>query len=223
MKLNKFFDHTLLKPDASPEQIAALCREAKEYDFYSVCVNSSFAAAAAEALSGSGVKIACVAGFPLGACASAAKAFEAEDACKNGASEIDMVIHVGMLKAGNYDYVRDDIAAVVNAAGRYGAIVKVILETCLLTRDEILAGCALAKEAGAAFVKTSTGFSSAGALAEDVALMKKAAGDAMLVKASGGIRTLSDVKKMIEAGADRIGASASVSIMKEFLKDASPR
>lgn len=223
MKLNKFFDHTLLKPDASPEQIAALCREAKEYDFYSVCVNSSFAAAAAEALSGSGVKIACVAGFPLGACASAAKAFEAEDACKNGASEIDMVIHVGMLKAGNYDYVRDDIAAVVNAAGRYGAIVKVILETCLLTRDEILAGCALAKEAGAAFVKTSTGFSSAGALAEDVALMKKAAGDAMQVKASGGIRTLSDVKKMIEAGADRIGASASVSIMKEFLKDASPR
>lgn len=223
MKLNKFFDHTLLKPDASPEQIAALCREAKEYDFYSVCVNSSFAAAAAEALSGSGVKIACVAGFPLGACASAAKAFEAEDACKNGASEIDMVIHVGMLKAGNYDYVRDDIAAVVNAAGRYGAIVKVILETCLLTKDEILAGCALAKEAGAAFVKTSTGFSSAGALAEDVTLMKKAAGDAMQIKASGGIRTLSDVKKMIEAGADRIGASASVSIMEEFLKDASPR
>lgn len=215
MDLNQYFDHTLLKADATKAQIIRLCEEAKAYHFYSVCVNSSYVKLTADILSGTDVKIAAVVGFPLGACTTSAKAFETEDACKNGASEIDMVLHVGKLKDKDYAYVKEDIAAVVKAAASYRAIVKVIIETCLLSSDEIVTACELAKEAGAAFVKTSTGFSTGGAAAEDVALMKKTVGSTMQVKASGGIRTLSDVRAMIEAGADRIGASASVRIMQE--------
>lgn len=215
MDLNQYFDHTLLKADATKAQIIRLCEEAKAYHFYSVCVNSSYVKPAADQLAGSDIKVAAVVGFPLGACTTSAKAFETEDACKNGASEIDMVLHVGKLKDKDYAYVKEDIAAVVKAAASYSAIVKVIIETCLLSPEEIVTACELAKEAGAAFVKTSTGFSTGGAAAEDVALMKKTVGSTMQVKASGGIRTLADVRAMIEAGANRIGASASVRIMQE--------
>lgn len=215
MKLNQYFDHTQLKPDATEDQIATLCREAKDYGFYSVCVNSSYVSFAASQLSDSDVKIAAVVGFPLGACTTASKVFETEEACKAGAKEIDMVLHVGMLKSGKYDYVRDDIAAVVSAAAAYEAAVKVILETCLLTDEKIITACHLAQAAGAAFVKTSTGFSSGGATEHHIRLMRQTVGSSMGVKASGGIRTYADVKKMIASGADRIGASASVSIMKE--------
>jgi len=214
--LNKYFDHTLLKPDATSGQIMKLCREAKKYDFYSVCVNSSYVPMAVRELADTDIKAAAVVGFPLGACTSAVKAFEAEEACRNGAEEVDMVLHIGRLKDGDFTYVEEDIHAVVSAAAKYGAGVKVILETCLLTSDEITAACRLAAAAGAAFVKTSTGFSSGGACAEDVALMKKTAGNTLKVKASGGIRTLADVLAMIDAGADRIGASASTQIMEEW-------
>ena len=202
MVINRYFDHTLLSPDAGKLQIKKLCDQAKAYEFYAVCVNSSYVSLAAEALSGSDVKIAAVVGFPLGACSTEAKAFEAADACRKGAAEIDMVIQIGRLKDGDTDYVKDDIAAVVKAAADYKAAVKVILETCLLTEEEI--------------VKTSTGFSNGGATREHVALMKRTVGDSLKVKASGGIRSLQDALAMIEAGADRIGASASVEIMKEF-------
>lgn len=212
--LNKYFDHTLLKADAVPSQIEELCREALENDFYSVCVNTCNVRLCAELLKDSQVKIAAVVGFPLGACTTATKAFETEEACKAGASEIDMVINIGALKAGNCDFVRDDIKAVVDAAAKYGAIVKVIIETCLLTDDEKVKACELSEEAKAAFVKTSTGFSTGGATKEDIALMKSVVGDRLEVKASGGIRDYEAVKTMIEAGADRIGASASVKIME---------
>ena len=160
------------------------------------------------------MKIAAVVGFPLGACTTATKAFETEEACKDGASEIDMVINIGALKEGGEDFVYDDIKAVVGAAARYDAIVKVIIETCLLTDEEKVTACRLSKEAGAAFVKTSTGFSTGGATAADVSLMRSIVGDDMQVKASGGIRDYETVMAMIEAGADRIGASASVKIME---------
>ena len=212
--LNKYFDHTLLKADATTEQIDQLCREALEYDFYSVCVNSCNVAQCADSLKGSDVKIAAVVGFPLGACTTATKAFETEEACKDGASEIDMVINIGALKEGGEDFVYDDIKAVVGAAARYDAIVKVIIETCLLTDEEKVTACRLSKEAGAAFVKTSTGFSTGGATAADVSLRRSIVGDDMQVKASGGIRDYETVMEMIEAGADRIGASASVKIME---------
>ena len=215
MKFSKYFDHTLLKPDASPTQIRTLCEEAKTYDFYAVCVNSSYVGLAASLLAESSVLTAAVVGFPLGACTTAAKVFETEEACRAGAAEIDMVLHVGMLKSGDIDFVRNDIAAVVNAAASFGAAVKVILETCLLTDSEIVTACKLAYQAGAAFVKTSTGFSTAGASKHCVALMRKTVGSKMQVKASGGIRTYADVKAMLAAGADRIGASASVAILKE--------
>ena len=213
--LNKYFDHTLLKPEASSAQIEKLCNEALKYDFYSVCVNSCYVGQCADLLLGSDVKVAAVVGFPLGACTTATKVFETEEACKDGAREIDMVLNVGMFKDGKYDYIREDISEVVQAASAYGAIVKVILETCLLTKDEIQEACLLAKESGAHFVKTSTGFGSGGALAEDVKLMKSVVGDSMEVKASGGIRDYDTVMSMIEAGADRIGASASVAVMEE--------
>lgn len=213
--LNKYFDHTLLKPEASSAQIEKLCNEALKYDFYSVCVNSCYVGQCADLLLGSDVKVAAVVGFPLGACTTATKVFETEEACKDGAREIDMVLNVGMFKDGKYDYIREDISEVVQAASAYGAIVKVILETCLLTKDEIKEACLLAKESGAHFVKTSTGFGSGGALAEDVKLMKSVVGDSMEVKASGGIRDYDTVMSMIEAGADRIGASASVAVMEE--------
>lgn len=213
--LNKYFDHTLLKAEAKPVDIEKLCAEAKEYDFYSVCVNSCYVEEAAKLLKGTDVKIAAVVGFPLGACTTETKAFETEEACRGGASEVDMVLNVGMLKAGRDSYVEEDIRAVVRAAGKYNAIVKVILETCLLTDEEVVKACNLSKTAGAHFVKTSTGFSSGGATVHHVSLMKKTVGEALQVKASGGIRDYETAKAMIDAGADRIGASATVAIMKE--------
>ena len=212
--LNKYFDHTLLKADAVPAQIEELCSEAAKYQFYSVCVNSCYVKLCSELLSGSPVKIAAVVGFPLGACTTSAKAFETEDACRDGAKEIDMVINIGALKSGNFDFVRDDIKAVVDTAAKYGAIVKVIIETCLLTDEEKVKACQLSEEAGAALVKTSTGFSTGGATKEDVALMKSVVGDRLQVKASGGIRDHKTALEMIEAGADRLGASASVQIVE---------
>lgn len=215
MKLNKYFDHTLLKPDATDQQIAQLCREAKEMDFCAVCVNSSFVSAAAEELAGTDIKIASVVGFPLGACTTNAKRAETEEACLCGASEIDMVLHIGKLRCREYDYVKNDIREVVLAAAKYGACVKVILETGLLTDEEIVEGCKAAESAGARFVKTSTGFLAPGANAHAVRLMKQTVGSRLLIKASGGIRSYAAAMEMIEAGADRIGASACVSIVRE--------
>lgn len=208
-------DHTLLKPEATKAQVKKLCEEAVEYGFHSVCVNSSFVYYCAELLKGSDVKVCTVIGFPLGAMSTAGKAAEARAAVDDGADELDMVLHVGMIKSGDWEYVKQDIASVVEAAGGQ-ALVKVILETCLLTDGEKEKACRICVEAGADFVKTSTGFSTGGATAEDVALMRKTVGDKAGVKASGGIRTLADVKVMTEAGADRIGASAGVAIVEEY-------
>lgn len=216
-ELKEYFDHTLLKPEASQADIVKLCKEAKDNDFYAVCVNSAYVPLAVSQLENTKVQVAAVVGFPLGACSTEAKAFETDWACNEGAKEIDMVIHVGALKEKRFDYVEDDIAAVVAIAGEHDAIVKVILETCLLTDEEIVKACQLSMSAGAAFVKTSTGFSTAGATPHHVTLMKKTVGDKMMVKASGGIRDYKKAKEMIEAGADRIGASASVEILKESL------
>lgn len=216
--LNEYFDHTLLKSEATTEDIRKLCAEAVEYGFYSVCVNSCYVETAVEALTGSSVKVACVVGFPLGASLSEIKAGEAAMAASAGAAEIDMVLNVGAMKDGRYEDVRDDIVEVVESAAEFDAAVKVILETCLLTDSEIVRACQLAEEAGAAFVKTSTGFSSGGATAHHVRLMRETVGDRLQIKASGGIRDLNTVLEMIEAGADRIGASASVSIIKEAEK-----
>lgn len=213
--LNQYFDHTLLKPEAKEADIIKLCNEAKENEFYAVCVNSCYVPLAVSELSGTEVRVASVIGFPLGACSTDVKAFETDWACNEGAKEIDMVIQVGALKEKRYDYVRDDIATVVAIADEHDAIVKVILETCLLSDNEIVKACELSMEAGAAFVKTSTGFSTDGATAHHVALMKKTVGDSMEVKASGGIRDYKKTMEMIVAGADRIGASASVEILKE--------
>lgn len=215
MELNKYFDHTLLKPEATAAQIEKLCAEAVEYGFYAVCVNSSMVSTVASFLKDSDVKIAAVIGFPLGVCTTSSKVFETEEACKAGASEIDMVLHLGKMKEGAFDYVYADIAAVVWAASRYDAIVKVILETCQLTDEEIVRACQIAEQSGAAFVKTSTGFSTGGATAHHVALMRESVSPAVQVKASGGIRDYKTVMEMIEAGADRIGASASVAVMEE--------
>lgn len=217
--LNKYFDHTLLKADAVPSQIEELCGEAAKYQFYSVCVNSCNVKMCARLLKDSSVKIAAVVGFPLGACTTSSKAFETEEACRDGAGEIDMVINVGALKSKDFDFVREDIKAVVDAAAKYDAVVKVIIETCLLTDEEKVKACQLSEEAGAAFVKTSTGFSTGGATKEDVALMKSTVGDRLQVKASGGIRDYKTAAEMIEAGADRLGASASVNIMEEADKE----
>ncbi len=217
MELNRYIDHTLLKADATPEQIKKLCAEAKEYDFASVCVNSCYVPLASELLKGSGTKVCCVVGFPLGAMLSEAKAEETRLAVEAGAEETDMVINVGMAKAGNWDYVKSDIAAVV-AAAHPKAIVKVIIECCLLTDEEKVSACLAAKEAGADFVKTSTGFSTHGATEEDVKLMRKTVGDSMGVKAAGGIRAYADAVKMISAGANRLGASAGIAIMEQAKK-----
>ena len=211
MELNKYIDHTLLKPEATEAQICALCDEALEYDFYSVCVNSCHVPLAVEKLSGSDVKVAAVAGFPLGAMSTSSKVFEAREAVEAGASEIDMVINVGALKEGRYEYVLHEIAALVDVC----PCLKVIIETCLLTDEEIVKACELVVQAGADFVKTSTGFSTGGATAEAVSLMRQTVGDKAKIKASGGIRTLADAKKFIELGADRLGCSAGVQIMKE--------
>lgn len=216
--LNKYFDHTLLKPEATEEQIDTLCQEAKEYDFFSVCVNTCYAKRCFENLKGTDVKVACVVGFPLGACTTETKVFETEEAFKAGASEVDMVLNVGVFKDGDYEYIVKDIKAVVDAAHKYGGITKVILETCLLNEAEITKATELSVKAGAEFVKTSTGFNSSGAKKEDVYNMKTSANGKALVKASGSIRDLETVLTMIEAGADRIGASKSVDIMHDFEK-----
>ena len=211
MKLNKFIDHTILKPETTQEQVEKILSEAKEYDFASVCVNPTWVSLAAESLKDTDVKVCTVIGFPLGANTSAVKAFETKDAIANGADEIDMVINIGALKAGNDALVLDDIKAVVDASG--DKLVKVIIETCLLTDDEKVRACQLSKEAGADYVKTSTGFSTGGATVADVALMRKTVGPDMGVKASGGARSYEDAIAFIEAGASRIGASSGVAIM----------
>ncbi|HEL1619385.1 TPA: deoxyribose-phosphate aldolase [Streptococcus suis] len=212
MKLNKYIDHTVLKPETTKEQVAKVLEEAKEYDFASVCINPTWVSFAAEGLKGTDVKVCTVIGFPLGANTPAVKAFETIDAIENGADEIDMVINIGALKDKNYDLVLEDIKAVVAASG--DKLVKVIIETCLLTDEEKVKACELSKQAGADFVKTSTGFSTGGATVEDVALMRKTVGPDMGVKASGGARSYEDAIAFIEAGATRIGASSGVAIMK---------
>lgn len=212
MKLNKYIDHTLLKPDASQEQIETLIEEAKKYDFASVCVNPTWVSFAAQALKATDVKVCTVIGFPLGANTPELKAFETSDAIQNGANEVDIVINIGALKSRNFDLVERDIRAVVEAAK--GTLVKVIIETCLLTDDEKVKACQIAQKAGADFVKTSTGFSTGGATVEDVALMRKTVGSDMGVKASGGARSYEDALAFIKAGATRIGASSGVAIME---------
>lgn len=204
-------DHTLLKQDATKGQIEQICAEAKQYVFASVCVNPTWIKLAASLLEGTDVKVCTVIGFPLGASTSETKAFETRDAIEKGATEIDMVINVGELKDGNYDYVQKDIEAVVKAAN--GTLVKVIIESCLLTDEEKVKACELAVAAGADYVKTSTGFSTGGATPEDIALMRKTVGPTIGVKASGGVRSLEDMKAMIDNGATRIGASSGVAIM----------
>ena len=206
-------DHTLLKAAATAEQIKALCEEAKEYHFASVCVNPARVKEAAECLKGSGVKVCTVVGFPLGACTSAAKAFETGDAVRNGADEIDMVINIGAAKEGRFDLVEDDIRAVVGAA--CGKLVKVIIECCYLTDEEKKQACEAAARAGADYVKTSTGFGTGGATPEDVALMKASIPANMKVKAAGGIHSYQEAMAMVEAGASRIGASAGIKIVAE--------
>lgn len=215
--LNEYMDLTLLRPEATEADIVRLCSDAREYSFYAVCVNPCYVKQAAALLKGSRVKIACTVGFPLGAATTGAKAAEAKEAAASGASETDMVMNIGMFKSGKADYVREEISAVVRAAASQDAIVKVIIETCLLSHEEIIRACLLAAEAGAAFVKTSTGFGREGAKIADVALMKKTVGDSMSVKAAGGIRNLGTALAMINAGADRLGVSAGVEIMREWL------
>ncbi|MFC3932750.1 deoxyribose-phosphate aldolase [Streptococcus dentapri] len=211
MLLNKYIDHTLLKPEASQEQIDKLIAEAKEYDFASVCLNPIWVSQAAQALKDSNVKVCTVIGFPLGATTSVVKAFETKDAIANGADELDMVINIGQLKSGNFDAVESDIRAVVEASG--DKLVKVIIETCLLTDDEKVKACQLAVKAGADFVKTSTGFSTGGANLHDVKLMRQTVGDKVGVKAAGGARTREAAQAFIEAGATRIGTSSGLAIM----------
>ncbi|MDD8013423.1 MAG: deoxyribose-phosphate aldolase [Acidobacteriota bacterium] len=215
--LARMIDHTKLSPQAGEKKIANLCREARAFGFYAVCINGSYVRFAWEKLQGSSVQVCTVVGFPLGASTSTAKACEASEAVCNGAAEIDMVIHIGALRDRRYDLVRDDIRAVVEA-GR-PALVKAILETCFLTDEEIVSGCRLAVEAGAKFVKTSTGFGTSGASADHVRLMRQTVGPAIGVKASGGIRHLRDARALIQAGASRLGGSASVAIIKELIRE----
>ncbi len=211
MTYNKLIDHTLLKQDATPEQIKVLCEEALTYDFMSVCVNPCYVSSAHHLLEGSDVKVCTVIGFPLGMTTTAAKISETEIALYDGADEIDMVINVGMLKSGNTDYVLNEIKELKDICKEH--ILKVILETCLLTDEEIVTACNLAKEAGADFVKTSTGFSTGGATVHAVKLMRETVGPDMGVKASGGIRTHEDLLAMVDAGANRIGTSAGPKII----------
>ncbi|MDU0440242.1 deoxyribose-phosphate aldolase [Staphylococcus haemolyticus] len=217
MNYAKFIDHTLLKPESTRQQIDQIIDEAKEYNFKSICVNPTHVKYAAERLNDSGVLVCTVIGFPLGATTTATKIFETEDAIKNGASEIDMVINIGALKDGRFEDVQKDIEGVVGAAN--GKTVKVIIETVLLSDEEKVKASELAKVAGADFVKTSTGFAGRGATPEDVKLMKDTVGDELEVKASGGVRSLEDFNKMIDAGATRIGASAGVQIIQGLESD----
>ena len=213
----KYINHTLLKPDAGIAAIDRICAEAIEHNFASVCVNSCHCAYVAEALKGSGVKTCCVVGFPLGAAMTEVKAFEAACCVERGADEVDMVINIGAAKDGDWRFVENDIRAVVHVAhdginGRT-ALVKVIIETCLLTDEEKVHACEAAMRAGADYVKTSTGFSTGGAVPEDVALMRSVVGDELGVKASGGVRTPEDAEKMIAAGASRLGTSNGVKLL----------
>ncbi len=209
-------DHTLLKPEAMPEQIEVLCTEAMQYGFASVCVNGIFVPLAAQKLAGSPVKVCTVVGFPLGAMHTSAKVYETQVALKHGATEIDMVLSVGNLKADNISAVHHDISSIVAECHLKGAICKVILETCLLTDAEKVVACRVCVDAGADFVKTSTGFSTGGATVDDIRLMRNTVGADMGVKASGGIRNLATALAMIEAGANRLGVSAGVAIIKEL-------
>lgn len=207
----KLFDHTILKPEATEAQVAGICEEALEHGFASVCVNQYYTKFVSEKLKGSDVKVCTVVGFPLGMSDTRVKVFETKAAIEDGAQEIDMVINVGALKDGNYDYVFDEIRTLKEACGK-DIVLKVIIEACLLTEGEKVKACELSKEAGADFVKTSTGFSSGGAKAEDVALMRKTVGDALGVKASGGIHTAGEAQEMLDAGASRLGTSATLAI-----------
>lgn len=213
--LASYFDHTILKADAQVKDIEKLCKEAAEYKFASVCVNAANVKLAADLLKGTTVKVCTVVGFPLGATLPQVKAYEAEEAIKAGAHEVDMVINIGALKSGQIAFVEQDIKAVA-AVCKNKALLKVIIETCLLTEEEKVVACMLAKKAEADFVKTSTGFSTGGATAEDIRLMRKTVGPDMGVKASGAVRDLETALKMIEAGATRIGASASVNIVNDM-------
>lgn len=219
--LARMIDHTLLKPDATENEVKKLCEEAKQFTFASVCINPSFVPLCSELLRNTKVKVCTVIGFPLGATTTEVKRIETEQAIDNGALEVDMVINVGKLKSGNLDYVFNDINQVVLAAKRKNAVCKVIIETALLTDEEKVKACYIAKEAKADFVKTSTGFSKGGATAGDVALMRYVVGSSVGVKASGGVRTKEDAQLMIESGADRIGASASVKIVSGGKADGS--
>lgn len=212
MELEKYIDHTYLKPDAQKKDIDKILKEAKQYHFASVCISPIWVAYAHKELEGSGVHVVTVIGFPEGATPTAVKVFETKQAIADGADEVDMVIPIGMLKDGQYDYVKEDIRLVVKAAG--GKMTKVIIETCLLTDDEKIKACEIAKAAGADFVKTSTGFSRGGATVEDVKLMRKAVGADMGVKASGGVANKAEAEAMIVAGATRIGTSHGVEIMQ---------
>lgn len=212
MEINRLIDHTILKADSQEKAVQQIIEEAKQYNFCSVCVNPTWVKKAAQELTDSEVKVCTVIGFPLGANTSAVKAFEAKNALENGADEVDMVINIGALKDGKHSLVEEDIAAVVTAV-KGQALVKVIIETALLTKEEIVTACQLAKAAGADFVKTSTGFSTGGATVEDVKLMRATVGADMGVKASGGIHNEAEALAMIEAGATRIGTSAGVAIM----------
>ncbi len=207
-------DHTLLKPDASEEQIRKLCEEARTYEFASVCVNAGWVKLCAQLLKDTCVKVATVVGFPLGATLPMVKAYEAKQAICLGADEVDMVINIGALKSRLYSLVEEDIAGVADVCHRYGAVLKVIIETCLLTDEEKIKACTLSKAARADFVKTSTGFAGGGATAKDVELMRRAVGPDIGVKAAGGVRTFEEARQMVEAGATRIGASASVKIVE---------
>ena len=213
--ITSFIDHTLLKPEATVGQIERLCQEARRYDFAAVCVNPIHVKLASELLQGSDVEVCTVVGFPLGATLTGVKVFETEQVIKNGATEVDMVINIGALKEGNTKLVEQDIAAVTETAHRHDAICKVIIETALLTDEEKVQACQLAKKAGADFVKTSTGFSSGGATVEDVTLMHQTVGPEVRVKAAGGIKNLADAHKMVAAGATRLGVSVGATIAQE--------
>ncbi|MGF2942071.1 deoxyribose-phosphate aldolase [Enterococcus xiangfangensis] len=212
MEINRMIDHTILKPEATQADVLRIIEEAKKYRFYSVCINPTWVALAAKELQGEPVAVCTVIGFPLGANTTETKVFEAENAIANGAAEVDMVINIGELKGGNDEKVQKDIEAVV-AAAKDKALVKVIIETALLTNEEKVRACKLSKAAGADFVKTSTGFSTGGAKVEDVRLMRETVGSEMGVKASGGIHNAKEAEAMIEAGATRLGVSSGVAIM----------
>lgn len=220
MNINKYIDHTALKADTNLKQIETLCSEAREYDFFSVCVNSYYVKKAVALLNGSSVKVCTVVGFPLGASTMETKRFEAMKAMAEGAKEIDMVINLSAIKSGEWQYVLDDMSSLSQVVHQQGGLLKVILETCLLTQEEKIKSCELAMKAQVDFVKTSTGFSTGGATLEDVRLMRSIVGE-MGVKASGGIRDAEAARKMIEAGATRLGTSAGVEIVKGLASSAS--